>query len=200
MLGIYFALMDTDEDRKSFEKLYHLHKNGMYHVAYSILKDEANAEDAVHDAFLSLAKNMNRITNMNFIEVRNYLIIIVRNAAFRIYNKGKREFCSEEIYENTPDLCRIEVDIENRDSQEKLLRLIKSLDEKYGDILVLKYFYDMKDKEIAKVLDITVQNVKIRLHRGKVRLKEMIFEEGLYDGRNLNCFLKNQSRFVVRTI
>ena len=57
-----------------------------------------------------------------------------------------------------------------------MLRLIKELDSKYGDVLVLKYFYDYRDKEIAHTLGISIENVKIRLHRGKALLKKKLSE------------------------
>lgn len=52
------------------------------------------------------------------------------------------------------------------------MKLIKSLDRKYGNVLILKYFYDMTDREIADDLGISLENVKMRLHRGKKALNQ----------------------------
>lgn len=120
---------------------------------------------------------MNKISGRDCIQIRNYLIIIVRNAALRIYNKRKKEICVEEVYTVEPSLDNLEIDVEKRDVQERVFQMLKGLDEKYADVLILKYFYDMKNKEIAKEIGISLENVKIRLARGKNLLKEKILED-----------------------
>ena len=77
MLGLYLALIDSAEDKSKFEKLYKEYRSTLITVAYSILKDTALAEDAVHETFLTLAKNFNKISDKTCIQIRNYLIIIV---------------------------------------------------------------------------------------------------------------------------
>lgn len=176
MISIYSALIDNEEDKRLFEQLYTKYKTIMYNTAYAILHYVQRSEDAVHDAFLSVARNMNKISAEECIRTRNFLIIIVRNAALNIYNKNKSEIPVEEMPTDIPDLQAIDIDVENKDNQKKMLKLIKSLDPQYGDVLILKYFYDYQNKEIAKILKICLENVKIRLFRGKAMLKEKYLE------------------------
>ena len=51
---IYLQMIESDEDKSKFEQLYIMYKGLMFHVAMKILKNEFDAEDAVHQAFLSL--------------------------------------------------------------------------------------------------------------------------------------------------
>lgn len=185
MLGIYLAMLDNPEEESKFEELYNQFKPTLITVAHQILNDMELSEDAVHEAFLSLARNMNKISGKNCIQIRNYLIIIVRNASRRIYNKRKKEVCIEEIEDNIPDLQNIEIDTEDKAAQQKLMSLIKTLDEKYADVLILKYFYDLPNKEIARSLGISLENVKIRLYRGKNILKSKLSEVEFYDGETV---------------
>lgn len=185
MLGAYLAMLDTPEEESKFEELYNQFKPTLITVAHQILDDMDLAEDAVHDAFLSLARNMDKISNRKCIQIRNYLIIIVRNSSYRIYNKRKKEICADEIDENIPDFQNVEIDIEEKAEQQKLMELIKMLDEKYADVLILKYFYDLPDKEIARSLGISLENAKIRLHRGKAMLKSKLAEVKSYDGQTV---------------
>ena len=53
---IYLQMIESDEDKSKFEQLYIMYKGLMFHVAMKILKNEFDAEDAVHQAFLSLIK------------------------------------------------------------------------------------------------------------------------------------------------
>lgn len=185
MLGIYLAMLDNPEEESKFEELYNQFKPTLITIAHQILDDMDLAEDAVHDAFLSLARNMNKISNRKCIQIRNYLIIIVRNASYRIYNKRKNEICLEEMEDNIPDLQNIEIDTEDKVAQQKLMTLIKTLDEKYADVLILKYFYDLPDKEIARSLGISLENAKIRLYRGKAMVKNKLSEVKSYDGQTV---------------
>lgn len=176
MLAFYLAMIDTDEERSKFEELYKKYRNFLYNFSYAILRNPHYAEDAVHDAFLSLAQNMKNIEDKTCIQIRNYLIIIVRNASLLINNRRKREVCGEP-FDETFDPSDIEQEAEERDSRERLWALVKKLDVKFSDVLILRYFYGFKNKEIAAALKISLANVKIRLRRGKDALRILLEEE-----------------------
>ena len=55
---IYLAAIDAPEDRDTFVALYETYRNLMFHVAHKILRNEADAEDAVHDAFVTVAEKI----------------------------------------------------------------------------------------------------------------------------------------------
>lgn len=181
MVGAYLTLIDTAEGKSRFEELYDQYKALLMTTAYQILKDEALSEDAVHDAFLALAKNMEKLSGRSSVQIRNYLIIIVKNNSLNIYSRRKKEECVEEIEELAPELQSVEIDIESRAEQQKLAELIKSLDTKYADVLILKYFYGLSVGETAASLGISAENVRTRLYRGKNMLKKKLSEVYLYD-------------------
>jgi len=181
MLGFYLTLLDTEKEKSIVTDLYLKYKDAMYNCAYKILKDSYLAEDAVHNAFLALIKNLNKINSMRCNEIINYLLIISRNASFVIYNNCQKNLCSnidDEIIFADDD---VEVEFEIKESRERIFRMIKSLDTSYSDVLVLKLFYDLDDREIAKALNLTVDNVRVRFYRGKVKLKELLEKENLHD-------------------
>lgn len=57
---IYLQMIESDEDKSKLEQLYIMYKGLMFHVAMKILKNEFDAEDAVHQAFLSLIENLKK--------------------------------------------------------------------------------------------------------------------------------------------
>lgn len=172
---------DTPEAQSRFEEIYNCNKNIMYNCAYSVLGDVSSAEDAVSDAFLSLARNFDKLDTSDNSRVRSYLMISVRNAAYKQYNKRKREVAAEDIYLDTETDDNIAIDTENKQIHKLLFEKIKLLDKKYGDIIMLRYYCDMKEKDIADTLGISTENVKIRLHRAKNTLKKMLSQEGYHD-------------------
>ena len=181
MLMPFVLALETEEDVKSFEELYEANKLTLYKYAYSILRNSSSAEDAVQDAFLSLARNFDKLDTSDNSRIRSYLIITVRNYSFKQYNKRKREMAAEDVWLDGEDDQNIALDTENKQLRKALFEKIKMLDKKYGDIIMLRYYCDMKEKDIADTLGISTENVKVRMHRAKSMLKKMLREEGYHD-------------------
>ena len=57
MLAAALGYIDSVEGQKRFEELYYTYKNIMYKVSFSILKNPQDAEDALQEAFISIAMN-----------------------------------------------------------------------------------------------------------------------------------------------
>ena len=66
---IYLQMIDTPEERSKFEQIYLEYKGLMFHVAYEILHNEQDAEDAVHHAFVKIAENIRAIPQNGFVNV-----------------------------------------------------------------------------------------------------------------------------------
>lgn len=58
---MYLMMIDSPEKESKFKKIYTTYGGLMYHVAYKILNNEEDAEDAVHDAFIKIAENISKI-------------------------------------------------------------------------------------------------------------------------------------------
>lgn len=175
MLSFYLALVDTAEEKTKLEQLYNEYKDVMYNYAYSILKDNYLAEDAVHNSFVSLTKNLNKINKVKCKETRNYLIITVKNASIRIYNHYKKNICLDtiEIADNDDSIKITEREYDLKQVYEAIL----SMKESYSDVLMLKYFYECSNEEIAQLLNTTYENVSVRISRGRKKLKQLLTEE-----------------------
>jgi RNA polymerase sigma-70 factor (ECF subfamily) len=175
MLGIYLALLDTPEEKSKFEVLYKEYRSTMYNHAYGILKDKYLAEDAVHNAFLKLTKNLEKVNEIKCKETRNYLVILVRGAAIDFYNQNKKIIPIDELDDtDTLDLPEL---IENRLERERVFEIISNMDDKYSDILMLNLFYDCSNEEVAQSLNINPEHVSIHFFRAKEKLKKLIMEE-----------------------
>ena len=70
----------------------------MYYTAKRILNDAFIAEDAVHEAFVKIARNMNKIDDETSDRTRAFVMIVTENAAKDVYRKRKQYF-EKEIYE-----------------------------------------------------------------------------------------------------
>lgn len=58
---IYLALIETEEEKRKFERIYTDYRQTMYFAAYRILQNVHTAEDAVHQAFLRVIDHLDKI-------------------------------------------------------------------------------------------------------------------------------------------
>ena len=175
MLNMYLAMLPQEEQKK-FNLIFEQYKHLVYNYAYGLLKDRHLAEDAVQRTFSILIESLQKVNEPICNKTRNYLIIISRNECYKIFNDEKKyvyEDLQEEVIADTYD---IELETESRDTQIKIMEMIKSMDKKYADVLMLKFFHEYSDKEIAQALNITPENVRVRINRGRNKLKAMIKE------------------------
>ena len=68
--------------------------------------------------------------------------------------------------------------MEDGELRRTLFEMIRKLEPKYGDLIMLRYFNKMPEKDIAESLGISIQNVKVRLFRARNMLKDMLREGG----------------------
>ena len=77
MLGFYLSMVESDEERSLIEFIYNEYRQLMYKTAFSILHNKFDAEDAVHEAFLRVIKNILKFRSYKCNENVSYLVIIV---------------------------------------------------------------------------------------------------------------------------
>ena len=97
---IFLMMIDTSEDKRKFTVLYEKYRHLMQKVAADVLNDRFLAEDAVHNAFVSLAAHMDKIGNPDSLQTKRYLITITKNAAIDIYRKKRCRFTGRYIWMN----------------------------------------------------------------------------------------------------
>lgn len=181
MLGMYMALLDTEEQRNKFEYIYQKYCGFMYHVAKDTLGDHYLAEDAVHETFLDLVRIIDEVRISNDKELMSFLKIITYHQSVDIIRR-RRTFdgCDEELDKmmDAKDTDDLETVVFGRMKYEKMLAMISHMDEKYKTPLYLKS-QGYKISEIADILKITPNNVKVRLHRArKMLLSELEDTDG----------------------
>lgn len=167
---VYLAAIDSHEDKTKFEKVYLTYRGLMYHVAYKILNNEQDAEDAVHNAFVKIAENIEKIGDPVCPKTRSYVVTIVENKAIDIYRANQRR--SKVAY--LDEVSGITVDTAEASGLEYC---ILKLPPEYRQVILLKYCHGFSCKEIAKQLGISEANAKKIDQRAKKKLLELCREE-----------------------
>lgn len=176
MLMLYISMIDSPEEKRKFERIYLAHRQTMYYVAFRILKDAHEAEDAVHQAFLRIIDRLDKINDADCHKTRAYLVVITENAAIDIYRKRKKSrtvsYDEMEIYISG----NMESDYGEKDA---IIRAINKLPVNYSVVLKLRYAHGHTDAEIAALLKISEENVRQRISRAKKKLNQLLEGEGV---------------------
>lgn len=168
---IYLMLIDSSEDKRKFVLLYEKYRYLMMKIAKDVLRDKYLAEDAVHESFIKVAKNMKKIKDVDAVKTKRYLITITKNTAidkYRVQDKQmKREVYVDEIEGMSDDIVYNEVDVDN-----EVLQILTNLPVKYRDVFLLKYSNHMSNSEISNLLGISEGTIRQRIARGKKIVEE----------------------------
>ena len=193
MLQFYLQLLDTEEEQRGFTLLYEIYRKLMHWVAKGILRDEGLAEDAVQEAFLRIAKNFYKIKEILCPETRNFVVIIVRNAALAMQQKQARdaEHCvydaaqGETQHASEDELhtilgqvsCGFDETADSLLAKELGLAVI-GLPDKLREVLFLYGYLGYHMKEIAALLAISEDAAYKRLQRARNMLTQIWDREG----------------------
>lgn len=159
---IYLQMIETEEDKVKFENLYTEYRDQMYYVAYQILRNEHDAEDAVHQAFVSLIKNLEKISDLKCPKTRSYIVITVERKALDII-RSRKKIAGEYLDE----LVGVEIPLPG---DHGLADALAQLPARYREILLLRYECGYSAKEIAEILDLKYDNVRKLIARAKEAL------------------------------
>lgn len=176
MLGFYLVLIEDDAKKKIFEDLYNNNKRKMLYVAKSVLHDDFEAEDAVHDAFIGIARNIHVIENADSDTAVAYLACAVRHACYTIINKKKKlGTVSSELIDMYPEDRFMNL-VNNIEKADMIENALKKIDFIYSDTIALYYGCDMTTETIAGILGCSEAAVRQRLSRGRKLLAEEIMK------------------------
>lgn len=170
---IFLTLIDSDDSKERFIKIYNQYRRLMFYVSFQILANEQDAEDAVQEAFFSIAKNIERISDPVCTKTKNLVVIITERKALDILRKRKKG--GSDLLDE--DLTGYDFDYTGTDA---LAGCIMKLPARYREIILLKYYMGYELKEISEILGIKLNNAQRLDQRAKAKLKMICKAEG-YD-------------------
>lgn len=153
---------------KKMEKLMNEYQTNLFVTAFNICKNAEDAKDVVQDTFIAYFTSNQKFNGESHIKA--WLFRVAINKA-KDLNKSfwRRNRMPLEDYTKT-------LPFETKEDS-NLFEAVLNLPEKYRVIIHLFYYEDMAVREIAKIVNISESNVKVRLSRGRKLLKDVLTEE-----------------------
>ena len=163
-------------DQHLLQQLYECYAHELYLYLFSLSGSSAAAEDLVQEAFLKALLALPKQTE----NLRAWLYTVARNLFFSQRKREKRLTPLESAPELSADDEQA-VEAILRDERHRLLfRALQALDPRKREVVELQYFGGLSQKEIAAVLQITPENVRVLAFRARKELKSYMEEQG-YD-------------------
>lgn len=153
--------------RLPVQDLMDMYKNNVYAAAFSICKNASDAEDVVQDTFLQYY-----MSHKNFDDEQHIRAWLLRVAI----NKAKNIRSSFWHRNGVPLDDYIETLSFETPETKELFEEVMKLPEKYRVVVHLFYYEDYSIREIAGICKTSESNVKVRLSRGRAKLKEALKE------------------------
>ncbi len=178
MISAVLAVLGSEAERNELSHIYEQNIRLFYAVAFSKLHNQHDAEDAIQEAFLSVANNPSLLFRVPAEKRVAYINIIVRNKAYTIWNKKhKTEENHTELYDTVFDEdISTEEKVISDFSCRQILKFIDTLSEASRSALYLKIHFGFGNDEIADALGISEEAAKKRISRAASRIRQYMEE------------------------
>ena len=154
--------------KPSVEMLIEKYRNNLYVMAFSICKNTQDAEDVVQDTFIQYWSQKKEFASEQ--HIRAWLArVTINKSKNKINTFFRKNALPLEDYMQT-------LAFESEESS-GLFEAVMNLPEKYRIVIHLFYYEDYSVREIADILKLTQGNVKVRLSRGRLLLRNTLKED-----------------------
>ena len=158
--------------------LYHAHWNRLVRLAWLLLRDQLAAEDVVQDAFVATHRQWASIRESG--RAVGYLRTAVVNGCRSVQRHNvvvDRQHFRDAAAADAPGrgaLGSAEAQVLAAEGRDAVLDALRILPDRQREVLVLRYYGDLSEAEIARTLDISAGAVKTHAHRGLTTLRRTL--------------------------
>lgn len=178
-------LMDENRKIKLENELALIFKEqyrNLFSVVYRMTENVCDTEDVLQNVFIKAYKNINNFRGDSNLSTWLYRIAV--NESYRFFKSWNKlpviqiseefDLSEKEFFESIEYSLNVEDHLIIEEMREKCLRgFLRCIPQKMRACFLLKTCLQLKNKEIANVLEISESNVKVLLHRGRKKLKDM---------------------------
>lgn len=168
----------------NIEALYDSVFASLYWSAYGIMRDSERAKDAVQTVFMKALAHRSVLERLTDEQAAAWLRKTARNQCLNELRDLRREYLTEIPAESGADEAAFspESTIVRMEERERVKQLIDALPQKYRAPILLYYFAELPQKEIAAALGMKESTLRSILRRAKLMLQKAMTEGGVRIG------------------
>lgn len=158
----------------AFRQLVSKYKERLYWHIRNMLKDHDDSDDVLQNTFIKIYKNIHQFNGDS--QLYSWMYRIATNEAINFLNQKarKQQISSEELQQQIVDQLQSDVYFEGDEIQLKLQQAIATLPEKQQQVFNMKYFQDLKYREISHILGTSEGALKASYHIAVRKIKEFL--------------------------
>lgn len=163
------------DDESALKKLYHLYYDRLFRFAMHLVKNEMSGEEIISDLFFNIWQNRKKLTSIR--DLDSYLFASVRNRCLNHIDKENRRPKSEALstsIEYIPDGSDPENMVITDELNRVLSHAVESLPDRCRIIFKLAREDELKYREIADILGISVRTIDAQMNIAKQKIEEVL--------------------------
>ncbi|MGV8072947.1 MAG: RNA polymerase sigma factor [Syntrophobacteraceae bacterium] len=156
----------------------------------SLVRDEWTADDLAQETFVLIQKNLHTLKDTS--RLTSWIFRIAHNLCRDHYRSRNRPSFQEwELTETTeiPKEPTVQKELEQCEMGECVQNVVALLPDPLRCVIILFDMGEFSHREVAEILDISVENVKVRLHRGRNKLKVLLEERCIFETDERNVLI-----------
>ena len=163
-----------NKDADAYGQLYDFYVDRIYRFILFKVSTVEEAEDLTSEVFLKTWEYINK-TNKKVQNINALFYRVARNSVIDFYRTRKFEnsISEQDQLKQIQDRRNLAEETEAKMEVEDMQKSLLKLKDEYREIIILKHIEDLSISEIAEILDKTVGNVRVLLHRAIAALKEI---------------------------
>ncbi|TDN83079.1 RNA polymerase sigma-70 factor (ECF subfamily) [Salegentibacter sp. 24] len=167
-------LQEKKTSTEAFKELVSLYKERLYWHIRNMVKDHEDAHDVLQNTFMKIFRNINNFKGES--KLFSWMYRIATNEAISFLNqRAKRNhITSEELQHQLISNLESDVYFEGDQIQLKLQKAIASLPSKQQQVFNMKYFQDLKYREISEILETSEGALKASYHHAVKKIEEYL--------------------------
>lgn len=188
-----------------YEIIMRRYNQRLYRAALSILRDPTEAEDVIQDAYVRAYQHLDQFAGRSAFSTWLTRIAInesLHRLKLRQRNQQVTEFDADK--EESMNVMEPSLDPEQRASMLELGQLLEEavleLPGQYRSVIMLRDIEELSTAETAAALELTEENVKIRLHRGHAMMRDRLYARVGSQGKAAFPFMGSRCDQVVRGV
>jgi len=163
-------------DSKLLNKIYAMYHRELYLYIYSLCRNREIAEDILQETFLKAILSLSAKHG----NIRAWLYMVARNLYINLYNKEKKKTDLEAFWKMPVTEADLTENMIAKERNRLLYEALQILPQMKREVVVLQYFGGFSQKEIAAILHISPENVRVLGYRAKKEIKKYMEAKG-YD-------------------
>lgn len=160
-------------DKPKIEQIYQTQMKALWKYAYSILRNDAEAQDVVQQSALEFMEIYHKIETLEISRLRGYLFIILRNNVYDACKSRKRMIPTEDVFLELQGKENAEEIALGNLTARQIRACIGELPPKYAAYIQLTYLEELDKPIIAKMLKVKPDSLRMIDVRAKRYLKDL---------------------------